>query len=75
MLHRDEAVIHISSFPGDGVIGHVVTIAVHDIEGLRDHLVSKGIDIGSGIMEEDWGDRELYVKDRDGNSIRFQATR
>jgi uncharacterized glyoxalase superfamily protein PhnB len=73
VIRRDAAVLHLSSFPGDGAIGHVVTIAVYDLDGLRDHLALKGIDIGQGIMAQDWGDRELYVKDRDGNSIRFQA--
>ncbi len=73
VLRRDGAVLHLSSFPGDGLVGHVVTIAVDDIYGLRDHLVSRGIDIGNGVMDQDWGDRELYVRDSDGNSIRFQA--
>jgi len=75
VLCRDDAVIHISSFPGDGAIGHVVTIAVSDIESLQDQLVSKCIDIGNGITDQDWGDRELYVRDDDGNCIRFQAVR
>jgi len=43
------------------------------IERLRDQLVSKGIDIGNGIMDQDWGDRELYVRDGDDDCIRFQA--
>jgi len=75
VLCRDDAVLHLSSFPRDGAIGHVVTIAVSDIECLRDQLVAKGIDIGNGVMDQDWGDRELYVRDGDENCIRFQATR
>lgn len=75
VLCRDNAVFHLSSFPGDGLVGHVVTIAVSDIELLRDQLIAKGIDVGDGVMCQDWGDRELYVRDGDGNCIRFQAVR
>lgn len=75
VLRRDDAVLHVSSFPGDGAIGHIVTIAVGDVDRLRDELVSKGVDIGDGVMDQDWGDRELYIRDRDGNCIRFQEMR
>lgn len=73
-LRRDNAILHVSSFPGDGAIGHVATISVDDIEALRDELVSRGVEVGNGVMDQDWGDRELYVRDRDGNTIRFQGT-
>lgn len=74
VLARDGALVHVSSFPGDGAIGHVVTISVDDIEGLFDELIAAGIDTGDGIMDQSWGDREIYVRDPDGNGIRFQAS-
>jgi len=72
VLRRDAAVMHLSSFPGDGVFGNVVTLLVDDIETLHAQLSGRGVDVGEGIMNQDWGDRELYVRDPDGNAIRFQ---
>jgi len=34
-------------------------------------LVAKGVAIDTGPVNQDWGNRELYVKDADRNSIRF----
>jgi hypothetical protein len=41
-----------------------VTIATDDIKALRNKPVAKGIDVGSGALDQDGGNRELYVKDR-----------
>lgn len=73
VVTRDSTVLHLSSFSGDGVAGGVVTIAVDDIERVHDDLVHRGIDVGSGIMDQTWGNREVYVRDPSGNTIRFQS--
>lgn len=73
VLARDGAILHISSFPGDGVAGNVVTIVVEDIHALHDELVRNSVDVGSGIMDQAWGDREIYVRDPAGNQLRFQS--
>lgn len=73
VMARDGATIHVSSFPADGVIGGVVTIIVTAIEKLRYELVGKGIDVGPGVMQQPWGDREVYIRDAAGNTIRFQS--
>lgn len=70
---RDSALLHISSFPGDGVVGGVVTITVDNIVALHGELVGKGVDVGDGILDQSWGNREVYVRDPDGNSVRFQS--
>lgn len=70
---RDGAVIHISSFSGDGIAGGVVTIVVDDIDALHAELVGKGVDVGTGVMDQTWGNREVYVRDPTGNAIRFQS--
>jgi hypothetical protein len=31
------------------------------------------VDVGSGVMDQDWGNREVYVRDPAGNAIRFQS--
>jgi uncharacterized glyoxalase superfamily protein PhnB len=70
-LVRDEARLHISSFSGDGVSGGVVRVEVEDVDAVHAELVGKGVGIDTGPIDQTWGTREMYVKDADGNSIRF----
>jgi catechol 2,3-dioxygenase-like lactoylglutathione lyase family enzyme len=68
---RDDARLHLSSFSGDGVSGGVVYLLVDDVDGLHEELLRKNVRIDTGPIDQDWGNREMYVKDADGNSIRF----
>jgi catechol 2,3-dioxygenase-like lactoylglutathione lyase family enzyme len=70
-LTRDGVELHVSSFSGDGVSGGVVFVLVEDVNALHAELVAKGIPIALEPTEQSWGNREMYVKDADGNSIRF----
>jgi catechol 2,3-dioxygenase-like lactoylglutathione lyase family enzyme len=70
-LVRDDAWLHISSFSGDGVSGGVVRVEVDDVNALHAELVEKGVRIDTGPVDQTWGNREMYVRDPDGNSIRF----
>ena len=70
---RDGATRHLSSFSGDGVAGGVVNFRVDDVDALHRELLAKGVAIDSGPVDQTWGNRELYVRDPDGNSLRFQA--
>lgn len=70
-LVRDEAELHVSSFSGDAVAGGVVYLLVGDIDQLHEELRQKGVPIDAGPVDQEWGNRELYVKDADGNAIRF----
>ncbi len=70
-ITRDSVLLHLSSFPGDGVPGAVVCLLVEDVDALHAELVAKAVVIDSGPVNQTWGNRELYVKDADGNSIRF----
>jgi uncharacterized glyoxalase superfamily protein PhnB len=74
-LVRDEAWLHVSSFSGDGVSGSVVRFEVEDVDGLHAELVAKGVRIDTGPVDQTWGTREMYVKDADGNSVRFVEER
>ena len=74
-LVRGDARLHISSFSGDGVAGGVVYLIVDDLDGLHEELKQKGVHIDTGPIDQDWGNREMYVKDEDGNSIRFVQLR
>ncbi len=70
-LVRDDAWLHVSSFSGDGVSGGVVRFEVEDVDGLHAELVAKGVRIDTGPVDQTWGTREMYVRDADGNSVRF----
>jgi catechol 2,3-dioxygenase-like lactoylglutathione lyase family enzyme len=70
-LTRDGVLLHVSSFSGDGVSGAVVYVAVEDVDALHRELVGKGVPIDSGPVDQTWGNREMYVRDPDRNSIRF----
>ena len=44
---------------------------VEDVDLLHMQLVAKGVWIDTGPVDQSWGTREMYVKDADGNSLRF----
>ena len=68
---RDGVWLHLSFFSGDGVSGGVVYLAVEDVNSLHAELVAKGVPIDTGPVDQTWGNREMYVKGADRNSIRF----
>jgi uncharacterized glyoxalase superfamily protein PhnB len=75
-LEREGVWLHVSSFSGDGVSGGVVFLIVEDVDGLHAELVARGVSVVLAPTDQTWGNREMYVKDADGNSIRFvQAQR
>jgi uncharacterized glyoxalase superfamily protein PhnB len=70
-LSRDGARLHVSSFSGDGVFGSAVFLVVGDLDALYAELKAKGVTVDMEPTEQSWGNREMYVHDPDGNSIRF----
>jgi uncharacterized glyoxalase superfamily protein PhnB len=73
-LQREDIWLHISSFPGDGVAGGVVLIVVHDVDRLFAEFSAKSVAIDLAPYDQSWGTREMYVRDLDNNSLRFQQT-
>ena len=68
---RDGVWLHLSSFSGDGVSGGVANLIVEGVDGLHAEFVGKGVEIAVGPVDQIWGTREMYVKDADGNCLRF----
>ena len=68
---RDGVELHLSSFPWDAVAGGAVFLLVKDAEALHAEVVAKGVAIRLPPTDQSWGNREMYVSDPDGNSIRF----
>jgi uncharacterized glyoxalase superfamily protein PhnB len=70
-LTRDGVWLHLSSLSGDGVSGGVVNLLVEDVDALHAEFVAKGARVDIGPVDQTWGTREMYVKDADGNCVRF----
>ena len=70
-LTRDGVRLHVSSFSDDAVPGGVVFLVVEDVDALHEELKAKGVAIDLEPTDQSWGNREMYVHDPDGNSIRF----
>jgi uncharacterized glyoxalase superfamily protein PhnB len=68
---RDDVVLHVSSFSGDGVAGGVANLIVDDVDVLHDEYAAKGIAVDLPPTNQTWGNREMYVKDADRNCLRF----
>ena len=74
-IRRDAAVLHISSFSGDGQSGGVAVVFMHDVRAFCDGIQARGVDIGDGVVEQSWGNLECYIRDPFGNQLRLTQTR
>ena len=74
-LKRDAAWIHVSSFAGDAVSGGVVYLVVKDVDAVHRLLQAGSVEVDLEPTDQSWGNREMYVKDTDGNSVRFVTHR
>ena len=74
-VRRDKAWIHLSSFSGDGVTGGVAFILVDDVDVLFREFTSNKVAIDLRPTNQTWGNREMYINDPDGNSLRFIVDR
>jgi uncharacterized glyoxalase superfamily protein PhnB len=72
---RGEARIHVHSFPGGAPFGSDVQIQVDDVDALHDEFVARGVPIRMAPTDQDWGNREMGVRDADGNNIGFAMPR
>ena len=70
-LVRDGVRIHLSSFPEDGKAGNAVVLIVDNVDILYNEFVKKGVQIDLAPTDQSWGNREMYTKDGDNNSLRF----
>ena len=81
VLKRDGDLLFLSIHRGDGSFGQVVHITVDDVQALFRNFRERGLktpgnpdnpkEVDEGPIEQSWGTREFYVKDPDGNTLRF----
>ena len=74
-LRRDGVPLHVSSFAGDGVAGGVASFHVREVDALCAEFTSRGVPIELEPCDQNWGNRELVVRDADGNSLCFIQTK
>ncbi len=59
VLRRDDALLHVSSFSGDGVSGGVVSIAHDDVDALFIEYRANGVTVDLPPTDQTWGNREM----------------
>jgi uncharacterized glyoxalase superfamily protein PhnB len=83
-LANGEAEFQLTTHESDQLFGSVANVWVDDVDELFAKYKSRGLDtsgkenspIEQGPVDQTWGTREFYVKDADGNCLRFvQANR
>jgi uncharacterized glyoxalase superfamily protein PhnB len=70
-VSRDGVWLHLSSFSGDGIAGGVANLIVEGVDALHQEFVARSVPIAVAPVDQTWGTREMYVKDADGNCLRF----
>ena len=81
MLMREGHSLILSSHKGDGTFGQAIVVQTDDVESLFRKFRARGLktpgnpdapeEVHEGPIDQSWGTRELYVKDPDGNTLRF----
>jgi catechol 2,3-dioxygenase-like lactoylglutathione lyase family enzyme len=75
----DGQAVHLSTLAGDSVRGGAVYLYVEDVGTLFQRFVDAGLKtpgnpdspVEDGPVDQTWGMREFYVRDPDGNALRF----
>jgi catechol 2,3-dioxygenase-like lactoylglutathione lyase family enzyme len=70
--------LQISSYQGDGAFGSAVYFQVDDVDAVYSALLARSWKppsdrgpVDEAPTDQTWGMRELYVRDPDGNCLRF----
>ena len=78
-LINGDAELILTSLEGDQKIGIAANVLVQDIDQLFEKYIGRGLDtsnkenspVHQGPFDQSWGNREFYVTDVDGNTLRF----
>jgi catechol 2,3-dioxygenase-like lactoylglutathione lyase family enzyme len=81
LLMREGHSLILSSHKGDGTFGQAIVVETDDVAALFRKFRSRGLktsgnpeapkEVHEGPIDQSWGTREFYVKDPDGNTLRF----
>ena len=70
-LSRDGIWLHLSSSSEDGMSGGVANFIVDDVDELHAEFTARGTLIDTPPTDQIWCSREMYIRDADGNCLRF----
>ncbi|MCW5682264.1 MAG: VOC family protein [Xanthobacteraceae bacterium] len=71
-ISRAGATLHLSEHFGDGVPGSAVYFSMKGIEEFHRELTAKNYrHARPGILDQEWGMREIMISDPSGNKLRF----
>ena len=78
-LVNGDAELMLTILEGDQKIGIATNIQVEEIDSLFDKYLQRGLDTSKkqdspvhlGPINQSWGNREFYVTDEDGNTLRY----
>jgi catechol 2,3-dioxygenase-like lactoylglutathione lyase family enzyme len=71
-ISRGEIVLHLSEHYADSVPGSAIFIPTTNLEAFNKELLDKKYNyLRPGIVEQDWGMKEMHVIDPFGNRLRF----
>jgi len=78
-LINGDAELMLTSLEGDQKIGIAANVLVNNIDDLFEKYLKRGLDtsnrenspVHQGPFDQSWGNREFYVTDSDGNTLRF----
>lgn len=79
LLQNDGAELMLTILEGDQRMGIAANVRVKNIDALFAKYKSRGLDtshkkespVHQGPLDQSWGNREFYVTDPDGNTLRF----
>jgi catechol 2,3-dioxygenase-like lactoylglutathione lyase family enzyme len=81
VLMREGHSLILSSHKGDGTFGQAIVVQTDDVGALFRKFRTRGLktpgnpdapeEVHEGPIDQSWGTREFYVKDPDGNTLRF----
>jgi catechol 2,3-dioxygenase-like lactoylglutathione lyase family enzyme len=79
LLKNGAAELMLTILEGDQPMGIAANVLVQDIDKLFEKYVQRGLDtsgkeespVHQGPLNQSWGNREFYVTDADGNTLRF----
>jgi catechol 2,3-dioxygenase-like lactoylglutathione lyase family enzyme len=79
LLKNGEAELMLTTLEGDQPMGIAANVQVEYVDKLFEKYVQRGLDtsgredspVHKGPLNQSWGNREFYVTDVDGNTLRF----
>jgi catechol 2,3-dioxygenase-like lactoylglutathione lyase family enzyme len=68
-LSRAGLRLYLSEREGDGAVGGLVHLYVGDVDGWQAEMLRQGVVAEGPPVDQPWGNRELRVRDPDGNQL------